>query len=73
MNKMKINKSHVLSNCQRVLSSMMRLYMQASFQKKNKITYYTCGNQITNPAPFTVHDGSVMKRALVESTHCLIY
>lgn len=29
--------------------------------------------EITNPASFTVHDGSVMKRALVESTHCLIY
>lgn len=40
MNKMKINKSHVLSNCQRVLSSMMRLYMQASFQIKQDNLLY---------------------------------
>lgn len=70
-----MNKSHVLTNCQQVSSSMMSLYVHARSQIKQEILpYYTyCGKKRILAASFIVHDRSVLKRALVESTHCLIH
>lgn len=72
---MKINKSHVLSNCQQVSSSMMSLYMCMHDLKSNK-RFYRIIHIVEKTHPgcfFIVHDRSVLKRALVESTHCLIH